>query len=73
MRESRVHMCMGERERERHFVLIVLGPRVLLGTGMKELRSRHLCATVSCMKECVCVCVCVVKWSSPFSVWLPTA
>lgn len=56
MRESRVHMCMGERERERHFVLIVLGPRVLLGTGMKELRSRHLCATVSCMKECVCVC-----------------
>lgn len=77
MRESRVHMCMGERER--HFVLIVLGPRVLLGTGMKELRSRHLCATVSCMKECVCVCVCVhvclcvVKWSSPFSVWLPTA
>lgn len=55
-RESCAHVY--GRERERHFVLIVLGPRVLLGTGMKELRSRHLCATVSCMKECVCVCVC---------------
>lgn len=56
--ERVVCTCVWESERERHFVLIVLGPRVLLGTGMKELRSRHLCATVSCMKECVCVCVC---------------
>lgn len=57
-------MCMylQEKDRERHFVLTILGPRVLTGTGIK---NSEVGTCVKHFPVCVLLCVsarvCVLK------------